>query len=524
MRMKNRTAWLTAVVALLTWNPGVEAGSSPPTLIRQASFGGSANDVPFQVRVTPDGGLVIGGESSSTNGTRTSPAFGRKDTWIIKCNASGTVLWDRSFGGSGDDQLFALQIVRTNQLLLAGASASAPSGNKTSANYGMRDFWVLLLDSSGQKLWEKSFGGTDDDFATCATETDDGGFVVAGYSLSPASGNKSAPCRGQGDFWVVRLDANGNKLWDQSYGGAEDDCAFSLVALPGGATVVAGNSNSLPGGNKRTPNYGLYDIWLLKLDAYGDVLWERDYGGDSDDGYYQVSLARTPQGDFFLGAESYSGATGNKSTSGFGNEDYWILRVDASGNRLWETNAGGVDSDYLTSLAATADGGCVAAGGSNSGINGNKTARNQGSTDFWLVKLNAQGAREWDKSIGGTDSDALLSLTVAEAADGTLFCCGDSYSGIGGDKSTPCSGGEDFWLVALGSAAAPPTLEMALQGGVPKLILHGAAGVTYLTEASADLRTWSPISTNQLSGATAIIADPGQTGAPRRSYRAKVQN
>ena len=113
-----------------------------------------------------------------------------------------------------------------------------------------------------------------------------------------------------------------------------------------------------------------------------------------------------------------------------------MLRLDASGNRLWETNCGGADSDYLTSLLVKADGGCIAAGGSNSGVSGNKSTPNRGSTDFWLVSLDAQGKRLWEKTVGGTDTDALVNLSIAQAADGALVCGGDSFSGNTADKST----------------------------------------------------------------------------------------
>jgi len=510
---------LPAVLTVLLWVQGVEGQTNPPEILDQASFGGTTSDVPYQVRTMPDGGLVMGGESTSTNGTRTSPTFGAKDFWLVRLDPAGALAWDRSFGGVGDDQLFALEIVRTNQMILAGGSSSPVSGNKTSTNYGLRDFWVVLLDENGQKIWDRSFGGSDDDFATCAVETEDGGFVVAGYSRSAADGNKSAPSRGEGDFWVVRLDANGNKVWDQSYGGAGDDCAFSLVSLPGGSVVVAGSSASEPSGNKRGPNYGSYDLWLLCLDIGGDIEWEQVYGGDLDDGYYSVSLARTAEGDLIVGADSYSAATGNKTSPNFGQDDFWILRLDASGNRLWETNCGGFDNDYLTSLLVTADDGCVAGGGSNSGVTGNKTAPGQGSTDFWLVKLDADGRRQWDKTVGGTDADAFMALSLAQTTNGTLICCGDSDSGAGGDKTMPSLGYSDFWLVKLGAA---PSLQINLEAGVPRVLLLGEPGKTYITDASIDLQTWNPAATNHLTGTTDVVLDPGQSGAPRRFYRARL--
>ena len=195
--MVTRSKWLVSIVALVSAAAVVEGQTNAPALRQQASFGGSANEVPFQIRLTPDGGILMGGESVST--METGPArFGRKDFWLVQLSSAGAVAWSRSYGGAADDQLYAVQIVKTNQVLLAGASASPPSGNKTSSNYGMRDFWILLADATGQKIWERYYGGTGDDFAPARRKPRTAGFVVAGYSQSAGGGNKMAPFAAKG--------------------------------------------------------------------------------------------------------------------------------------------------------------------------------------------------------------------------------------------------------------------------------------------------------------------------------------
>ena len=512
---------VTALTVLLLIHAAAQ--TYRPVISSQWAYGGSANDVPYRLEVLPDGGKVVGGESSSSDGAHTSPAYGGRDFWVVRLDASGAVLWNRGFGGAGDDRLYALALAGSNRIILAGSSSSpASTGNKTSPNYGLEDFWVILVDEDGQQVWQRSFGGAGTDFATCVAQTADGGFVVAGYSQSPAGQNKDAPLRGQGDFWLVRLDADGNQLWDRSYGGGGDDGAFSLLVLPDGALVLAGNSDSQPGdlgSNKTSAAYGFYDLWVLGLDISGSILWEKSYGGDSDDGYYNVSLARSLSGDLFLAADSFSGATGNKTSPGFGTDDFWILRLNTSGNRLWETNCGGMDNDYPLSLLPTADDGCLVAGGSNSRVSGNKTDAGRGSTDFWLTKLDAQGHPQWDKAAGGTGADAFLALGIGQTADGTLVCCGDSVSGADGDKTVPPLGGSDFWLLTL-HEPVPPTLEIGMEAGAIQVVLKGEIGSTYVTEASADLGVWTPVSTNHLTQASAVIPDPDQAGKPRRYYRA----
>jgi hypothetical protein len=173
---------------------------------------------------------------------------------------------------------------------------------------------------------------------------------------------------------------------------------------------------------------------------------------------------------------------------------------------------------------ATSDGGFLAGGGSNSGTTGNRTSPNlgaNGSTDFWLVQLNANGAVLWDKALGGTDADAFFGLSLAQSADGSVFCGGDSLSGAGGNKTTAALGLYDYWLVKL-TASAQPRLLASLVGTTPQIVLQGLAGRTYVTEASANLQTWTPVATNQLTGTQQVIADPGRAGQSRRFYRARL--
>lgn len=503
------------------------ANAAAPSISWQGAFGGTQSDVPYQVRIRPGGGVYIGGESGSTNGTKTSPAFGGRDVWVVALDASGNPLWDHSFGGLGEDRLFALEVTSNSRLIIAGSSTSIPSGNKTSAVYGLRDYWVLLLDGDGEKVWEKSFGGYDDDYATCVVETSDGGFLVGGYSRSPdgGTGNKTARLWGLGDTWIVRLDAQGNKLWDRSYGGTGDDGAFSLVRTTDDGFVVASNSDSGVGGNKTTPNYGFYDAWVLKLDAKGDILWDRTFGGDNDDGYYAMPMVATSDGGVVLAADSFSGKTGNKGCGVYGDDDFWVLRLDTDGNRLWETNCGGVFSDYPMSLVMTSGGGIVVGGGSNSTeTGGNRTALGFGSTDFWLIELDGNGVPLWDKAYGGASEEAFLSLSLARDTTGALYCLGDSVSGIGGSKTVASLGSYDFWLVKL-DASMPPQLRVPAQENISqngfRLFVQGESGKNYVTEFSLNWSQWTPLSTNQVTSGEVEIVDAGAKTNAARFYRAR---
>src|SRR5260221_404081 len=175
--------------------------------------------------------------------------------------------WQRAFGGSQNETLTSLQQTADGGFILGGYSYSSDDGNKTTTNFGGADFWVLRLDANGNKLWEESFGGDDDDFLYSLQQTADGGYILGGSSTSGVNGNKTSPLIGLTDYWVVRLDPNGNKIWDLSFGGTNDDFLTGLQQTQDGGFILGGSSASGANGGKTSPNFGGYDFWVVRLDA-----------------------------------------------------------------------------------------------------------------------------------------------------------------------------------------------------------------------------------------------------------------
>ena len=360
----------------------------------------------------------------------------------------------------GMDVLESVQQTADGGFVLGGFSYSPPDGNKTSPRYGAMDFWLVRLDAQGHKLWDRSFGGTGEDFLSCLQQTTDGGFILGGDSDSPVSGTKTSPKFGGRDFWVVRLDANGQQVWDISFGGLPngllaDDSVSCLQQTADGGFVLGGSSPSLPGGTKTGLNYGGTDFWLVRLDADGNVLWDQTYGGIYGD--YLESLQQTADGGFILGGHSQSPAGGSKTSPSFGLVDFWVVRTDANGSPLWDRSFGGSGWDYLESVSQTPEGGFVLGGPSDSLPSGNKTSPNYhsatdwvpGFDDYWVVRLDANGDKLWDQSFGGSHSDDLGCLRPT--ADGGFILGGDSTSASGGNKTSPNWGNEDIWVLKLAS-------------------------------------------------------------------------
>ena len=234
--------------------------------------------------------------------------------------------------------------------------------------------------------------------------TSDGGYILGGESFSPPDGEKTAPRFGDADYWVVRLDAAGNKLWDRSYGGANWDAVFEMQQTSDGGFVLGGASASPPGGSKRGVNFGSTDFWLVRIDANGNQLWDRSYGGSAVERWGKAQQTR--DGGFVLVGSSASGANGNKTTPAIGAEDGWLVRTDGAGNKLWDQTYGSSLNDFLQQGVETGDGGVMAAGWTEA----------SGRAHGWALQSNVDGIKRWERVFGGSGDD--LFRTVTMLADG----------------------------------------------------------------------------------------------------------
>ncbi|HUM51081.1 MAG TPA: T9SS type A sorting domain-containing protein, partial [Chitinophagales bacterium] len=350
-------------------------------------YGGTSFESLRKIIPTSDGGYLLGGYSeSNANGNKTRNSFGVDDYWIVKIDANGTKQWDSIYGGASDDMLTTIISTNDGGYLLGGISESNASGNKTRNTFGDQDYWLVKINANGTKQWDSIFGGTSIDQMFAITSTSDGGYLLGGPSFSPASGNKTRNAFGGSDYWVIKIDANGTKQWDSIYGGTTNDNMYVLNTTNDGGFLLGGGSLSGVGGNKTTGLFGIVDCWLVKIDANGIKQWDRTFGGTGADAI--ISLTPTNDNGYLLGAISGSDISGNKTINSFGFfDDYWVVKIDANGTKINEKVYGGTSTDEVTSMVATKDGGYLIGGYSQSGITGNKTTANFGSNDYWVVKV-----------------------------------------------------------------------------------------------------------------------------------------
>jgi hypothetical protein len=325
-------------------------------------------------------------------------------------------MWERTFGGAHSprspsigawDWLETIIPAADEGFLLVGQSNESAGGTKTAVNQGDWDMYVLKINALGDQVWDRAFGSSAGDGANGACATADGGCALVGFTVRS----------GDWDVWVVKLDSAGAQEWEHSYGGTNVDEGIAIVQRPDGGYVVAANSASEPSRDKTSPYYGggggfsdsSGDFWVLWLDSQGVKTNEQSFGGIYDEAV--AALAMTPDGGLLLAGSTYSPASGNKTSPALGWPDGWLVRLDASGNKLWDRSFGGYSWDNLYSLRVLNDGGCLLGGQTNN------TA--------WVARCNADGAILWEQ----TNGLALMWSvgSVDQAANGTFYLGGSSW-------------------------------------------------------------------------------------------------
>ena len=363
-------------------------GLTDPVQGWNRTYGGTNVDGAWAFMQTSDGGYALAGYTYSFGA-------GGGDFWLVKTDASGNAQWNKTYGGTGYESLNAF--VQTSD----GGYALLGSTNSFGAGY--IDFWLVKTDSAGNALWNKTYGGTDYDGASVLVQTSDGGYALAGDTQSYGAGEM--------DFWLVKTDASGNAQWNKTYGGTGRERYGDFVQTSDGGYALTGETGSYGAGS--------VDAWLVKTDSAGNALWNKTYGGTNFD--YSDDLVQTADGGYAL--------AGFTQSFGAGSYDAWLVRTDSAGNTLWNMTYGGTGGDYALDLVKTADGGYAIAGATET--------FGAGSSDFWLVKTDALGTMQWNKTYGGTNDDTPWALV--QTVDDGYAIAGYTYSFGAGNR--------DIWLV-----------------------------------------------------------------------------
>lgn len=407
-----------------------------PVIQWQNSFGGTGNEYASCIVQTNDGGYIVSGLSAS-NDSDVTGNNGMRDFWIVKMTNAGSIQWQKSLGGSADD--WANCILQTNDggYIIAGYTESNDSD--VTVNHGHRDIWIVKTDSVGSIQWQKSYGGSDFEIAYSIQQTTDGGYIVGGYSNS-TDGDLAGTFASAQNFWLIKLNNTGTIQWHQVFGGSFTDEAVSVQQTSDHGYVLAGYTYSSNG--HVTGYHGNQDAWVVKTDSTGALQWQKTLGGTANES--AGSVVQAADGGFVVACATSS--NDDDVSGNHGGSDRWIVKLDTTGTIEWQKTFGGTGNEGASSIQSTSDGGFVIAGSTTS-FDGDVTG-NHGDYDFWLIKINDSGILQWEKSLGGTGTDGAISML--QTNDEGFIVAGTSNS-IDGDV-TGNNGNSDYWIVKLDSA------------------------------------------------------------------------
>ena len=425
----------TTLLALLLSIFTIQA--QDPNIQWQKTIGGSGTELLWSILETTDGGFFIGGTSDSNiSGEKTEDSRGGQDYWVVKLDNNGNILWQKTYGGSADDFLVSARETSEGGFIIGGSSKSDISGDKTENSRGEEDYWILKLDPNGNIEWQKTLGGNKFDILGSLVISNDGGYLLAGHSHSPISGERTVARQGFSDAWVLKLDSSGAIVWQNSYNIENAVSVYGLDKTNDGGFIISSNLDI--SGNPLDP------FWILKIDASGNQVWDRVISGDKIDLYPKIKS--TTDGGYIVSGGSNSDAVGDKTEDAIsGSFDYWVLKLDGNGNIIWQNTIGGADQENIHSIFESSDGGYFLSGNSSSNISGDKTENALGASDFWFVKLNDVGIIEWQNTIGGAGSES--GGNSIQTSDGDFLTVGYSNSNISGDKTENSRGGSDYWII-----------------------------------------------------------------------------
>jgi len=407
----------------------------------QKSLGGSSYEAASSVQQTQDGGYIVAGTSGSSDGDVTGN-HGGYDYWVAKLDSTGNTTWKKTFGGTSSDWISSIKQTQNGGYIIAGWSFS--NDGDVTGNHGTTgtsDYWIVKLDSTGNITWEKTLGGTGDDVAKSIQQTQDGGYIIAGYSSS-TDGDVTVNHGGNNDYWVVKLaPETGTSTppaieWQKSLGGSGDDVANSIQQTQDGGYIVAGSSSST--NDDVIGNNGSRDYWVVKLDPTGNITWQKSLGGSGTD--VANSIQQTSDLGYIIAGTSSS--TDGQVTGNHGFLDYWIAKLDAKGSITWQKSFGGSDFEVANSIQQTQDGGYIVAGWTDS-TDGDIIGSH--GADFWILKLDPAGNMTWQKCFGGSYSE--VANSIQQTSDLGYIIAGDSKSNDG--DTTNNNGDSDYWVVKL---------------------------------------------------------------------------
>lgn len=375
----------------------------------QECFGGSGGDVSVDMKMLADSSFIILGLTTSHDGD-ISFNHGEGDFWLVKTNKFGELIWEKTYGGSDSESPTNLAITSTGDYILFGDTQS--NDGDVSGNHGGFDYWVLKTDSQGNLLWQRCLGSSVNDLAYQMRLDDEDNIYVIGESHGD-DGDISDPCNFI-DYWIAKLNTNGDLLWDRTLGGTNIDWGKAILPTLDGGYIAGGYTTSTDGDVSCTePSLDQSDAWIVKLDSNNNIEWDQCYGGSynetvydivetEDDGYLIVGNTNSNDGDV-------SGLHGSPGGEAY---DIWVWKIDSTGNLEWQNCFGGTKEEGGARITGAGEEEFIINGytTSNDGdVSGNHSSH---YSDIWLLKFEQEGELLWQQCFGSSNGEATAGICL----------------------------------------------------------------------------------------------------------------
>lgn len=418
------------------------------SIVASKTFGGSLDEKIGSVVKTSDGGMIVVGHTNSSDGD-INKQYDQIDIWIIKIDSQGNKVWSKTIGGSKND--YGTSIIATNDgnFIISGYTES--SDGIVPSNFGLHDFLVVKINSSGDVIWSKNYGFSGHDHAHKIIQTSDGGYFVVGFSeysgIEGSGGTQNngegheighkGVLHGSGEFIGVKIDSQGEFMWYRYFGGTQNDRVNDVVEANDGGFLMVGFSESSD--FDINDNKGSYDFWVVKLQSNGSLSWKHNYGGSGIDQAFGV--VKTNNNSYLIVGRSNSD---DKDISvSLGGFDAWVIHIDDHGHLIWNKSFGGSEFDSAEQIRMLSNGNFGIVGNTRSNLNNSL----KGENDFWFLEVDnkANSKVYWQKTFGGSNID--IAKDFYQNNNNEIFIVGESQSS---DFDVNINrGNNDLWMLKL---------------------------------------------------------------------------
>jgi Secretion system C-terminal sorting domain len=390
-----------------------------PTLVWAKTYGGSKQDYANSIVVTKDNKYLIVGSTFSFDGNIDSIRGLSADVWLLKLDSNGNILWKKNYGGSSGETMFAITQTTDNGFIMVGATGSS-DGDVTTVNRGLSDCWVIKIDSLGTIQWQKTIGGSKSESLWSVFQTQNGDYIMGGYSDS--NDLDFSENSGLYDMWILKLNSQGNLIWKKRLGGSKDDFLAQITNIDDKTFAIAARTDSRDGDMA-----GSLGDFSVKMDSSGKVIWKKSFG-------YYNELAGLKEFHAITMSQKNIVSVGMKIVTRAAlpprlsySWDFLITKSDTAGNHLWSKYFGGTETERATSVLALPNGDLLVSGYAQS--DDVDVVGSQGDIDFWIVRMDSLGNLKNANCYGGSQEDKISASAIDK--EGNLVFVGYSTSSNG---------------------------------------------------------------------------------------------